>query len=271
MRRPRKRSESASERAPVASTGRLRADRLLAERGLAKSKAEGAALVLAGRVLAAEPGRPERRVEKAGEPLHPGAELRLKGRPRPFVSRAGEKLAAALDRFGVDPAGRVCLDLGLSTGGFTDCLLTRGAARVHGVDVAYGIVHWRLRTDERLVLHERTNARHLTIEQLGERVSLVVADLSFIGLDLIFPALPPLLDPGADVIALVKPQFELPRADVDGGVVLRDEDRIRALEMATEAARRAGFEQRGAMDALVAGRDGNRELLLHLGVHDEPA
>lgn len=243
---------------------RVRADRLLADRGFAESPAAAAALVLAGRVLVTDPSGRERRVEKAGERLDPGSRFRLKGDRRAYASRAGKKLEGALDAFGVDPAGRICLDLGLSTGGFTDCLLARGALRVHGVDVAWGIVDWRLRSDPRVVLHERTNARFLRPEDLGEPVSLVVIDLSFIGLAPIWPVLPPLMVAGGEVLALVKPQFELPRGATEGGVVTDPEARARAVETARAEAERAGLVPLGAMEASLPGRDGNREVVVHL-------
>lgn len=247
----------------MAKPPRRRADELLAERGFAPDPKAAAALILAARVLVTDDKGRERKVLKAGEPLEPGVRFRLKGDKGQFASRAGHKLAGALDHFGVDPAGRVALDLGLSTGGFTDCLLQRGALRVHGVDVAYGIVDWRLRMDARLVLHERTNVRNLSLEQLGERASLVVIDLSFIGLELVWPVLPPLLDPGAEGVALVKPQFELPRGATEGGIVGREEDRAAALARARAGAEAAGLTALDAVDSSVAGRDGNRELLLH--------
>lgn len=240
-----------------------RADALLAERGFATSEKEAQALVLAGKVLVTDERGRERKVVKPGESLVEGVRFRLKGDPRPYVSRAGGKLEGALQAFEVSPAGRVALDLGLSTGGFTDCLLQRGAERVHGVDVAYGTVSWRLRNDPRLILHERTNVRTLTRETLGETVSLVVIDLSFIGLSAVWSVLPPLLAARADVIALVKPQFELPRGATQEGVV-RDEDaREAALERARRGAEAAGLIPGEAIDSPVPGRDGNREWLLY--------
>lgn len=251
------------------SSPKIRADRLLFAQGFAASTGEAAALILSGRVLVIDGEGRERRVEKAGEALSPEARFRLKGEARAYVSRAGRKLEAALDAFQLDPAGWVCLDLGLSTGGFTDCLLQRGAARVHGVDVAYGIVDWRLRNDPRLVLHERTNARHLRLEHLGERVSLAVIDLSFIGLRRIWPVLPPLLEPDGHVVALVKPQFEVSADALERGVVRDDASRSGALARAKVSAREAGLEPLRSVEAPVPGRDGNREILLHLrpGVH----
>lgn len=246
-------------------TARVRADELLVTRGFASSQSMAAALILAGRVLVTDDKGRERKLLKAGEHL-PTTSLRfrLKGEARPFVSRAGTKLAGALDHFGIKVAQRVCLDLGLSTGGFSDCLLQRGAARVHGVDVAYGVVDWRLRTDPRLVLHERTNVRHLTLDHIEELVSLVTIDLSFIGLSAVWSVIPPLLEPKADVIALIKPQFELARDEVINGVVTQPEAQKRAVRRAGQAAEQSGFITVNSCPSLLRGRSGNQEWLLYL-------
>lgn len=249
--------------------GRRRADELLSEHGFAPTAAAAGALILAGRVMVTDRSGKERKVQKAGERLDAAVRFRLKqtaAASRAFVSRAGTKLQSALDGFSISVEGRVCLDLGLSTGGFTDCLLSRGATRVHGVDVAYGVVDWRIRQDPRVVLHERTNARHLTLDTIGERVSLFVADLSFIGLSAIWPVLPPLLAKGAEGVALVKPQFELPRTRVSQGVVLAPEDQRRAVDMAMKSAERAGLRPCRSLPSPVRGRDGNQEWLLHVQV-----
>lgn len=246
---------------------KVRADQLLVQQGLAEDAAAAAALVMAGRVLATDPEGRERKVGKPGEPLRAWDALRIKGRNRPYVSRAGEKLAGALDSFAVDPAGRVCADIGLSTGGFTDCLLRRGAVRVHGVDVAYGIVDWRLRTDARLVLHERQNARSLPPDFFGERVSLAVVDVSFISVTAILPALVGQLGPGAEVVVLVKPQFEAARADVRDGIVVDDSVRVAAVDRIVTAARELGLDLVAHADSTLAGTDGNREILVHLRLH----
>lgn len=241
-----------------------RADELLAERGFAASPSEAGALILAAKVLVTGKDGRERRLEKAGERLEDDVRFRLKGERRPWVSRAGGKLEAGLLHFEVETRDRVALDLGLSTGGFTDCLLARGVRRVHGVDVAYGVVAWRLRTDERLILHERTNVRNLTPEMLGEPVDVVVADLSFIGLGAIWPVLPPLLAPHADLVVLVKPQFELPRERVLGGVVTDPSDRADALQSARKGAESVGLKPGEAIESPVRGREGNIEWLLHV-------
>lgn len=242
-----------------------RADALLHARGFATTPAEAGALILAGRVMVTDARGRERRLDKAGERLPPEVRFRLKGERGRFVSRAGLKLDAALDRFGVEVRGREAVDLGLSTGGFTDCLLQRGAARVHGVDVSYGLVDWRIRTDPRVVLHERTNARHLTPANIGDPVDLVVLDLSFIGLDAIWPVLPPLLRPSGEVVALVKPQFELERGATEDGIVTDPEARRRAVDRAEMGARAAGLVPRGRAPSAVPGRSGNEEWFLHLG------
>lgn len=243
---------------------KVRADHLLVERGVASSPAEAVGLLLAGKIMASEPDRPEQKVEKPGTPLHPATHFRVLGELRPYVSRAGQKLAGALEHFGVDPSGWVCADLGLSTGGFTDCLLQRGAARVHGVDVAYGVVDWKLRGDPRLVLHERTNARTLPPLAFGEPVRLLVADLSFISLTSVLPAAVAQLQPQAELLLLVKPQFELPPEASEGGVVRDEHARQRAIAGVKGAAVGLGLVVRGGVDSTVAGADGNVEHLLHL-------
>lgn len=241
-----------------------RADQLLLEVGLAETAARAGALVMSGRVMATGPDGKERKVEKPGERLAEGTRFRLAGEQRVYASRGGHKLAAALEAFAIDPAGKVCADIGLSTGGFTDVLLGRGAARVHGVDVGYGLVDWRLRGDPRLVLHERTNARHLPPGAFGEPVSLVVVDLSFIRLEVVLPALVGQLAPEAELVLLVKPQFELSPDDVPGGVVRDDDARQRARQGVERAAAALGLAPAGHVDSPVAGADGNREILLHL-------
>lgn len=240
-----------------------RADLLLVERGLAQSRPRAQALIGAGQVYSGD-----RRVEKAGEKLSLDAPLAVRGGDIPYVSRGGLKLEAALDRFGVSPAGRVCADLGASTGGFTDCLLQRGAARVHAIDVGYGQLAWKLRQDPRVVVHERTNAR--TIEDLGERVSLVVGDLSFISLRLVLPAIARISLPGADCVLLVKPQFEVGREGVSRGGLVRDEAlRQSAVAEVHDAAIAAGFAALGQMESPIVGaKAGNVEHLIHLTAPD---
>ncbi len=239
-----------------------RIDQLLVERGLAESRARAQALVLAGAVVAGEA-----RVDKPGQLVDPEVPLRLKegAVPRPYASRGALKLERALEAFSIDPRGKVCADLGASTGGFTDLLLQRGAARVHAVDVGYGQLHARLRADPRVVVRERQNARFLTAEQLGERVDLVTADLSFISLRLVLPAVKDLLRPGGEAVLLVKPQFEVGKGEVGKGGVVRDEGRRRAaLESVAAAAAALGLEVLGHAESPIEGPAGNREWLLAL-------
>jgi 23S rRNA (cytidine1920-2'-O)/16S rRNA (cytidine1409-2'-O)-methyltransferase len=239
-----------------------RIDLLLVERGLAESRARAQALVLAGAVVAGEA-----RVDKPGQLVDPEAPLRIKAGAAPgrWASRGALKLEKALQAFPVDPRGKVCADLGASTGGFTDLLLQRGAVRVHAVDVGYGQLHARLRADPRVVVRERENARYLTAERLGERVDLLTADLSFISLRLVLPVVRDLLRPGGQAVLLVKPQFEVGKGEVGKGGVVRDEAARRAaLESVEAAAVALGFEVVGRAESPIPGPAGNREWLLAL-------
>lgn len=241
---------------------RQRIDVLLVERGLAESRTRAQALVMAGAVIVGEA-----RVDKPGALVDREAPIRLKddAAPQKYVSRGALKLERALEVFPVDPRGRTCADLGASTGGFTDLLLQRGAARVYAVDVGYGQLHSRIRGDPRVVVRERENARMLTAEALGERVDLVVADLSFISLRLVLPAVKAILKPGGEAILLVKPQFEVGKGEVGKGGVVRDEGKRRsALEAVEAAARALGFEILGHAQSPIEGPAGNREWLLAL-------
>jgi 23S rRNA (cytidine1920-2'-O)/16S rRNA (cytidine1409-2'-O)-methyltransferase len=202
-----------------AGRDRRRLDLLLVERGLAESRARAQALIMAGLVFSGD-----RRLDKPGMLLEEDAALAVKGRDHPWVSRGGLKLAHALDRFGIDPAGLVCLDVGASTGGFTDVLLSRDAARVYAVDVGRGQLAWKLRVDPRVVLMERVNVRDLTRALITEPIDLVVCDVSFISLTLALPAALTLAAPGARLVALIKPQFEAGRAHVGRGGIIRDPD-----------------------------------------------
>ena len=234
-----------------------RLDVLLVERGLAETRTQAQALVLAGRVAG---------YEKPGMQVDDSVELDVT-RPPPYVSRGGEKLAHALDMFGVDPADRECIDVGASTGGFTDVLLQRGAARVVAVDVGYGQLHERLRADTRVTVLERTNARELT--ELPFAPELIVCDVSFISVRLAVPPVLALARPGWEAVVLVKPQFEAGRAEVPRGGVVRDpEVRRRVVREVAEAALAWGGETAGAVDSGLPGPKGNREVFLHL-VHRE--
>jgi 23S rRNA (cytidine1920-2'-O)/16S rRNA (cytidine1409-2'-O)-methyltransferase len=237
--------------------GKLRLDRLLVERGLAESRTRAEALILAGRVSVA--GREN---VKPGTPMAPDAEVSVAEPEHPWVSRGGVKLAAALDHFGIDPADRVCLDVGASTGGFTDVLLSRGALRVYAVDVGYGQLHAKLRTDPRVVLLEKVNARGLSRSEVSEPVDLLVADVSFISLTMILPAAVPLLAPGAAAVLLVKPQFEAARGEVGKGGIVRDPAiRQRAISRVAAAAAALGLTALGTIPSPIRGADGNEEFL----------
>jgi 23S rRNA (cytidine1920-2'-O)/16S rRNA (cytidine1409-2'-O)-methyltransferase len=235
-----------------------RLDVLLVERGLAESITQAQALLLAGRV---------RGYEKPGMQVDDGAELEV-SLPPLYVSRGGEKLANALDAFEVDPAGRDALDIGASTGGFTDVLLQRGAARVAAVDVGYGQIHEKLRADSRVTVLERVNARQLL--ELPFAPNLIVCDVSFIGVRLALPPALALAQPGWEAVVLVKPQFEAAQAEAKGGVVRDAEVRRRVVREIAAAAVAWGGETLGAVDSGVPGPKGNREVFLHL-VHREPA
>jgi 23S rRNA (cytidine1920-2'-O)/16S rRNA (cytidine1409-2'-O)-methyltransferase len=235
----------------------LRLDQLLAERGLFPSREQARRAVMAG-VVEVE----GRRVDKPGTDIAGSARVEVLAPKEPFVSRAGRKLAHALDHFGVDPAGKVCLDVGASTGGFTDCLLQRGAVRVYALDVGYGQLDHRLRTDPRVVVMERINARHLAPDALPEAVDLITIDVSFISLDKIVPALLPHLAPGGLLLPMIKPQFEAGRGAVGKGGILRDEAvRQRVVRECAEglAALEPGLDLQGPFDSPVHGTGGNRE------------
>ena len=234
---------------------RDRLDRLLARRGLFDSREQARRAIMAGRVRVA--GRP---VDKPGTPVSVTAELEVVGPRRRFVSRGGEKLEHALDHFGVDPRGRVCLDVGASTGGFTDCLLRRGASRVYAVDVGHGQLDHSLRQDDRVVVMEGVNARYLEPDALGEAVSLATVDVSFISLAKLVPALHPLLCPGGILLPLIKPQFEAGRREVGKGGVVRDEAvRSRVIQQVAGELAAIGLRLRGIVDSPVHGAKGNRE------------
>lgn len=225
------------------------------ERGLFDSREKARRAVMAGLVDVGG-----RRVDKPGTAVAPDAQLVVRGPAEPFVSRAGRKLAGALDRFGIDPAGLRCLDVGASTGGFTDCLLQRGAREVTAVDVGYGLIDARLRADPRVTVRERVNARHLQPGELGAPFDLVVADLSFISILKVAPALLPCIAPGGRLLVLVKPQFEVGRGAVGKGGIVRDEA-LRRQVVAERAAQLAelGLQLLGTADSDLPGAEGNVE------------
>ncbi len=234
-----------------------RVDLLLVERGLAESREKARAIVLAGSVTTGG-----RRVDKPGSLLPDSASLELAQRPL-YVGRGGEKLAAALDAFGIDPGGVVAADIGASTGGFTDCLLQRGATRVYAVDAGYGQLDYRLRTNPSVVVMERVNARYL--ETLPEPVGLVVVDVSFISLRKVLPAIARVARPGATVLALVKPQFEAERGEVGRGGIVRDTSvHARVIGRVAGWAAAEGWRVRGPATSPLLGQAGNREFFLCL-------
>jgi 23S rRNA (cytidine1920-2'-O)/16S rRNA (cytidine1409-2'-O)-methyltransferase len=238
---------------------RIRADQLLVDRGLVASRARAQALILAGKVFSGE-----RRIAKAGDALAPDAALAVRGQDHPWVSRGGLKLDHALKQFALSPQGRICLDVGASTGGFTDVLLAHGAAKVHAVDVGHGQLAWKLRTDPRVVVHERTNARYLTRDTVPDPIAALVCDASFIGLRILLPAPLALCADGAWAVALIKPQFEAGPAAVGSKGVVRDPavhtavcDRVRAWWDALP-----DWRVLGITESPITGPEGNREFLI---------
>lgn len=239
---------------------RTRLDLLLVDRGLAPSRERARALILAGQVTVN--GRTE---TKAGTSVPTDAQVSLTTPDHPYVGRGGIKLAHALDVFEIDATGAVALDIGASTGGFTDVLLQRGARQVVALDVGHGQLDWRLRTDPRVVVRERVNARHLEPGDLPGPFDLVTIDVSFISLRQILPVVPPRLAPHGQVVALVKPQFEAGRADVGaGGLVTDPAIHARVLDDVRAAARAVGLEPMGDTPSPITGATGNQEFLLHL-------
>ena len=237
---------------------KVRADQLVVARGLAESRTRAQALILAGNVFVGE-----RRVGKAGDLLTEDAELSVKGRDHPWVSRGGIKLDHGLAHFGFDVTGAVALDVGSSTGGFTDVLLSRGAAKVYAVDVGTNQLAWKLRSDPRVVVHEQTNARDLTTDIIPEAVDIVVCGASFIGLAKVLDAALGLARPGANLVALIKPQFEAGRDEVGKGGVVRDEAvRQRVCDEAADWVRAKGWSVLGIERSPITGPEGNVEFLL---------
>ncbi len=247
---------------------KVRLDKLLVERGLAASRERAHALVLAGRVLVNE-----QKVEKAGAAVDAAAEVRILGEDLKYVSRGGVKLEKALAHWRIEVRGRVCMDVGASTGGFTDCLLQHGAARVIAIDTGYGQMAHRLRQDPRVRLLERTNARYLKPEYVGEPVDLVAVDVSFISATLVLPAVIRAARGGArrrlELVVLVKPQFEAGREAVGKGGIVRDaQTQFEAVEKVRRAVLELGASQTDAIDSPILGAEGNREFLLHAVFED---
>jgi 23S rRNA (cytidine1920-2'-O)/16S rRNA (cytidine1409-2'-O)-methyltransferase len=240
-------------------SGARRLDTLLVERGLAETRSKAQALIMAGLVWSGD-----RRLDKPGMSLPAETPLEVRGRDHPWVSRGGLKLARALDHFSIDPAGAVALDVGASTGGFTDVLLARGAARVYAVDVGYGQLAAKLRADPRVVLLERVNARNLTRGEVPEPVDLIVCDASFIGLELVLPAPLALAAESATLVALIKPQFEVGKGRVGKGGVVRDPALRREVceRIVAWLDARPGWRVEGLIESPILGADGNQEFLV---------
>ena len=237
-----------------------RIDKLLVQQQLAGSRERARALILAGRVLV-----DDQTVDKVGTQVYLDASIRLRGEDIPFVSRGGLKLAKALEHFDISVNGRIAIDVGASTGGFTDCLLQNGAAKVVAVDVGYGQLAWKLRDDVRVMNLERTNIRHLTTEQLEDTPELAVIDASFISLKKVLPATLALLKPGGDVVALIKPQFEVGKGLVGKGGVVRDpQQHIQVVEKIKLLAAQLGCQVMDVCESPLLGPKGNHEFLIHL-------
>jgi 23S rRNA (cytidine1920-2'-O)/16S rRNA (cytidine1409-2'-O)-methyltransferase len=236
---------------------RARLDTALVERGLFPSREQAQRAVMAGQVRAGD-----RVLTKSSELIAPDTDLSVEA-PQKYVGRGGLKLEGALDRFRINPARQTCLDIGASTGGFTDCLLQRGAARVYAIDVGHGQLAWKIRSDPRVVVGEHLNARHLTREEIPEPIDLCVIDVSFISLTLILPGAFALLTPSGMLLALIKPQFELEQQDVGRGGIVRDAALHDKAQRKVEAfVRRAGHEVVGITPSAITGTDGNQEFFL---------
>ena len=239
---------------------KIRADILVVERGIAESRAKAQAMILAGQILTTD----GQRIEKSGQLLAPDSELSFKGARPKFVSRGGLKLEGALERFNVNVTGRTCLDVGASTGGFTDCLLQRGAAKVFALDVGYNQLDYRLRNDPRVVSMERFNVRNLSPDDLPERVRFICFDVSFISLELVLEPALRVAEQGTELVMLVKPQFEVGREKVGkGGIVRSTEARRDALSKIIDLAGTQGLDDLESIESPITGTDGNVEFLLY--------
>jgi len=239
--------------------GKIRLDRLLMDRGLVESRERGQAMILAGQVLVNG-----QKMEKAGSLVPEDADIRILGGQMPYVSRGGLKLEAALREFGVDVTGMTAIDVGASTGGFTDCLLQHGCGKVYAVDVGYGQMAWKVRQDPRVVVIERVNIREMAASLVPEPVDIAVIDVSFISLEKVIPSVLQFLKPGARILALIKPQFEVGKGQVGKGGIVRDEAvRRAAVEKVRAAFASAGLDVQGIMSSPITGQDGNVEFLIH--------
>ncbi len=238
---------------------KFRLDRLLVERGLVESRERGHALILAGQVLVQGQKR-----DKAGALVPEDAEIRILGEVLPYVSRGGLKLEKALKEFSVSVEGKTALDVGASTGGFTDCLLQHGAEKVYAVDVGYGQLAWKLRQDPRVTTIERVNIRDIAPSLIPEPIDIAVIDVSFISLEKVIPAVLKFLKPDSEIIALIKPQFEVGRGQVGKGGIVRDEAaRSAAVDRVTDFIRGSGLEVKGVTPSPITGQDGNVEFLIY--------
>jgi len=241
---------------------KLRLDKLMVERGLAPSREKAQALIMAGQVVVGDHA-----VDKSGHQVPLDADIRIKGDVLPFVSRGGLKLRKALDLFEVDVTGLVAIDVGASTGGFTDCLLQAGALKVFAVDVGHGQLAWKLQQDPRVINIEKTNIRYLTPDQLGEAPDLAVIDASFISLSKVLPATVALLKPAGRIIALIKPQFEVGKGEVGKGGIVRDPvAHQRVIDEVSNTAQSMGLTVAGVCESPITGADGNREFLILLNL-----
>lgn len=239
----------------------------MVERGLAESRTRAQAVILAGLVFSGT-----QRLDKPGHAIAPETEIHLKGQDHPWVSRGGLKLEKGLEYFSIDVTGHTCLDIGASTGGFTDVLLSRGAVKVYAVDVGQGQLAWKLRQDPRVVVMEQTNARHLTRDQIPDPVDVIVCDASFIGLRTVLPAAMALVAPQAFLVALIKPQFEVGKERVGKGGVVRDPDLHEEVcqTISTWLSDQPGWHVLGVTESPITGPEGNREFLIG-GRYERPA
>ncbi len=238
---------------------KIRLDQLLVDRGLVESKSRAQALIMAGLVYTGE-----KRLDKPGQPVAEDLQIDVRGQDHPWVSRGGLKLAKAIENFPINPEGKIAIDVGASTGGFTDVLIQNGAAKVYAVDVGQGQLAWKLRQDPRVVVLEKTNARHLTAEQIPEPVDLVVCDASFIGLEIVLPAALALTKPKAWLAALIKPQFEVGKGRVGKGGVVREPELHKEVcdRIETWVGGLPGWTVRGIVESPIRGPEGNIEFLI---------
>ena len=237
-----------------------RLDKLLVDKGFVQSRERAKTIILAGKVMVGD-----QMIDKAGTFVERDSRIRLMGRDHPYVSRGGLKLEEALREFQLDPRGKVAMDIGASTGGFTDCLLQKGAEKVYAVDVGYGQLAWKLRQDPRVVNLERKNIRYLKPQEIGERVDLVVIDTSFISVEKFLPNLIPMVREGGEIVALLKPQFEVGKGEVGKGGVVRDKRKHReVLDRISRFSESIGLEVRGTVESPLPGPKGNREFFIYL-------